>query len=38
MLPYSLALGLAWTAFLLVWYLTGLDLGPGSPLDYLPRL
>jgi len=37
MLPYSVALGLAWTGFLLAWYLAGLDLGPGSPLDYLPR-
>ena len=37
MLPYSLALGLAWTGFLLAWYLAGLDLGLASPLDYLPR-
>jgi aminobenzoyl-glutamate transport protein len=37
MLPYSVALGLAWTAFLVAWYLTGVDLGPQSPLVYLPR-
>ncbi|MCK6545125.1 AbgT family transporter [Myxococcota bacterium] len=37
MLPYSLALGLAWTVFLLLWYVAGFDLGPESPLDYLPR-
>lgn len=37
MLPYSVALGLAWTAFLVAWYLTGVDLGPQSPLVYVPR-
>ncbi len=36
MLPYSLALGLCWTGFLLVWWLTGIDLGPNAPLSYLP--
>jgi aminobenzoyl-glutamate transport protein len=36
MLPYSLALGLAWTALLVVWYFTGLPLGPTAPLNFAP--
>jgi aminobenzoyl-glutamate transport protein len=36
MLPYSVVFALAWTLFLTVWYLIGVDLGPASPLDYLP--
>lgn len=36
MLPYSLVLGVAWTLLLVAWSLTGLPLGPGAPLDYLP--
>jgi len=36
MLPYSVALGVAWTALLLAWTLLGLDLGPAAPLHYLP--
>lgn len=30
MLPYAAALLLAWTALLVIWYLTGLPLGPGG--------
>ncbi len=32
MLPYSLALLVAWTLLLMLWMLTGLPLGPGAPL------
>lgn len=38
MLPYSIVLGVCWTAFLLAWYLMGVSLGPGSPLNYIPGL
>ena len=34
MVPYSLALGIAWTALLVVWYFTGLSLGPTAPLTF----
>ena len=36
MVPYSIALGLIWTALLVLWYFTGAPLGPESPLDYVP--
>lgn len=36
MLPYSIVLGLFWTALLVAWYFTGLPLGPGAPLVVLP--
>jgi aminobenzoyl-glutamate transport protein len=36
MIPYSIVLGIIWTALLLAWYFTGLDLGPQAPLHYLP--
>jgi aminobenzoyl-glutamate transport protein len=36
MLPYSVVFGLSWTAFLLAWYALGFDLGPQSPVNYLP--
>lgn len=36
MLPYSVVFFLVWTGFLLVWYVTGLPLGPDAPLHYLP--
>jgi aminobenzoyl-glutamate transport protein len=32
MLPYVLALTIAWTLFFVVWYLLGIPLGPGSPI------
>ena len=38
MLPYSVVLGLLWTAMLVIWYLTGLPLGPSSPLNYAPAI
>lgn len=34
LLPYSLALLIAWTAFLIIWVALGIPLGPGSPLYY----
>ena len=37
MVPYSIALGLLWTALLVVWYFTGAPLGPESPLHYVPQ-
>lgn len=36
MLPYSIALFLAWTALLLAWWLVGWPLGPEAPLSYAP--
>jgi aminobenzoyl-glutamate transport protein len=36
MLPYSVLFFLAWTGFLLLWYATGLPLGTGAPLNYVP--
>ena len=32
MLPYSIALGVVWTIFLIVWFLFGLPVGPGGPI------
>jgi len=31
MLPYTLVLTVAWTAFFIVWYLLGIPVGPGWP-------
>jgi aminobenzoyl-glutamate transport protein len=36
MVPYSLALGLAWTVFLLAWVAAGIPLGPEGPLWFVP--
>ena len=36
MLPYSLTFYAAWTAFLLLWYFVGFDLGTQAPLHYDP--
>jgi aminobenzoyl-glutamate transport protein len=36
MVPYSIVLGLVWTAVLVLWYFTGAPLGPDSPLHYVP--
>ncbi|UNM97234.1 AbgT family transporter [Ignatzschineria rhizosphaerae] len=30
--PYSLALGIVWTLFVLIWYWFGLPVGPGGPI------
>jgi aminobenzoyl-glutamate transport protein len=37
MVPYSVIIGLVWTAMLLLWVFLGLPLGPGSPLHYVPE-
>lgn len=36
MLPYSVILFVVWTAFLLLWYVSGFDLGTSAPLRYTP--
>jgi aminobenzoyl-glutamate transport protein len=36
MVPYSVVLGIAWTALLVLWYFTGLPLGPAAPLTFAP--
>ncbi|MBT2692692.1 AbgT family transporter [Bacillus sp. ISL-55] len=35
MLPYSIALTIAWVAMLIIWMLFGIDIGPGSSI-YMP--
>jgi aminobenzoyl-glutamate transport protein len=36
MVPYSIALGVAWTLFLLLWVAAGVPLGPQGPLWFVP--
>jgi len=36
MLPYTVALGVVWTALLALWVALGLPLGPEGPLAYSP--
>lgn len=36
MVPYSIVIGLVWTAMLVGWVLIGAPLGPESPLYYVP--
>lgn len=36
MLPYSIAFTVAWSVMLIIWMLTGIDIGPGSPI-YMPQ-
>jgi aminobenzoyl-glutamate transport protein len=36
MVPYSVVMGVIWTAALLVWFALGLPLGPGAPLHFSP--
>jgi aminobenzoyl-glutamate transport protein len=31
MLPYFVALSIAWTLFFVIWYLLGIPMGPGAP-------
>lgn len=33
-LPYSIAMLVGWFLFFVVWYLIGIPLGPGSPMEY----
>ncbi len=37
MLPYTLVFFVVWAALLLVWMQIGVPLGPGGPLEYVPR-
>lgn len=32
LMPFSIAFGIFWTVLLLVWYFTGLPVGPGGPI------
>jgi aminobenzoyl-glutamate transport protein len=34
MVPYSIVLSVLWTLLLVIWYLTGLPLGPVVPMHY----
>ncbi|WP_062351260.1 AbgT family transporter [Bacillus kwashiorkori] len=34
MLPYSIIFTIGWVILLVIWILTGVDLGPGSPIIY----
>lgn len=33
-LPYSMSMLIGWFLFFVVWYLLGIPLGPGSPMEY----
>ncbi|GAA1402801.1 AbgT family transporter [Catellatospora coxensis] len=33
MIPYMLIIAVAWTVFFVVWYLLGIPLGPGAPVE-----
>jgi aminobenzoyl-glutamate transport protein len=33
MIPYALIIAVAWTAFYVAWYLLGIPLGPGAPVE-----
>ena len=37
MLPYSVVFMIGWMLMFTVWMLAGLPLGPGAPMDYVPR-
>ena len=34
-LPYSLCMIVGWFVFFVIWYLIGIPLGPGAPMDYV---
>ena len=34
-LPYSLCMLVGWFIFFVIWYLIGIPLGPGAPMDYV---
>lgn len=36
MLPFSIAFGIAWAIFIVIWMQTGFPLGPDAPLHYSP--
>jgi aminobenzoyl-glutamate transport protein len=33
MIPYTLIIAVTWTLFYVVWYLLGIPLGPGAPVQ-----
>jgi aminobenzoyl-glutamate transport protein len=33
MIPYTLIIAVAWTLFFVAWYLIGIPLGPGAPVE-----
>ncbi|MFM9996854.1 MAG: AbgT family transporter [Phycisphaerales bacterium] len=37
MLPYAIIFAVVWAAMLVLWMQIGAPLGPGGPLEYLPR-
>lgn len=32
LMPYSIALSIVWTAFVIIWFLLGIPVGPGGPI------
>ncbi|MGH2548056.1 MAG: AbgT family transporter [Thermomicrobiales bacterium] len=34
MIPYTLILLVLWIIFFVIWYLIGIPLGPGYPIDF----
>lgn len=32
LMPYSIALSIAWTVFVIIWFLLGIPVGPGGPI------
>ncbi|UOE93636.1 AbgT family transporter [Alkalihalobacillus sp. LMS39] len=37
MIPYSIAFTIIWVIMLVAWMFLGIDLGPGSPINYSPN-
>lgn len=33
MMPYAILVAVAWVVLFVVWYLIGIPLGPGAPVD-----
>ncbi|MGT2653192.1 AbgT family transporter [Staphylococcus aureus] len=31
LMPYSIALSIVWTVFVIIWFLLGIPVGPGGP-------
>jgi aminobenzoyl-glutamate transport protein len=36
MLPYTVVFSVVWTALLVIWMISGAELGPAGPLVYIP--
>lgn len=32
LMPYSIALSIVWTVFVIIWFLLGIPVGPGGPI------